>query len=223
MFYVIMRFFIAYFLCHLTVCSTAYAQPGNSHKDATVVFIGNSITLGWKTAYPEFFANGYFVNKGIGGQTTVQILSRFQTDVIDLHPHTVIVMGGTNDIAGLGGYMPVDSIFLNLVKMVEMALKHHINVILCSVLPAHAYACCPSIKPIPLIAELNVKLRSLAAKKKIQYLDYYSVLLNDRKGIDPLWSDDGVHPNKVGYARMVPMTMAAIVSSLESKPFGNYK
>lgn len=194
-----------------------HAQLSNGNLEMrrpTVVFMGNSITLGWKTYYPEFFENGYMVNKGIGGQTTSQMRERFSQDVLAINPQIVVLMGGTNDIAGLGGETTVDAIFDNLKAMVDMAVDNGIAVVLCSVLPAHAYGCCPAARPIPMIAALNAKLQEYADNSALIYVDYYSLLVDERKGIDAQWTVDGVHPNKAGYVKMIPPTLAAIFKSL---------
>jgi len=186
-------------------------------KQPKVVFMGNSITLGWETYYPELFDGGYWVNRGIAGQTTFQMLNRFEADVLAADPEIVVLMGGTNDIAGLGRSITVDSIFINITQMVELALNRQVEVALCSVLPAHEFYCCPDVRPIPKIAALNAKLSNYAKRKKLVYIDYYSLLVDERKGIGKDWTEDGVHPNRAGYAKMLPLTIASIL-----KAYGKY-
>lgn len=197
----------------------AYAITSDrSGKRPKVVFMGNSITWGWKTYYPELFEEGGWVNRGIGGQTTSQMLNRFEADVLSTDPEIVVLMGGTNDIAGLGGPMTVAAIFANIVRMVELARKRQVAVVLCSVLPAHEYYCCPDVQPIPMIAALNAKLSGYAKRERLIYVDYYSLLVDERKGIRKDWTADGVHPNRAGYAKMLPVTIASILEA-----YGKYR
>lgn len=178
-----------------------------------VIFMGNSITYGWVTAYPELFGHGYWENCGIGGQTTAQLLERFDRDVLQKAPDVVVLGGGTNDIAGLGGPTTVEAIYANLLEMVEAARKRHIAVVLCAVLPAATYACCPDVNPVPWISELNACLRVYAATEQIVFVDYHTLLVDDRNGIRSEWTEDGVHPNKAGYAEMLPLTLSSILKA----------
>lgn len=186
----------------------------NKHKivkgEGVIVFMGDSITQGWTALMPDFFSGRNYINKGIGGQTTSQMRARFNTDVLAFQPHAVVLLGGTNDIAGLGGDIPVDSIFRNIAGMAFLARRHDVKVILCSVIPAYEYACCKSIKPVPLIAELNEKLKSFAEKEGFLYVDYFKVLSDKKRGFRTELTSDGVHPNKAGYEIMSPLLLKAI-------------
>lgn len=184
-------------------------------REKPVVFMGDSITQGWQTLMPDFFTGKPFINKGIGGQTTRQMLARFQSDVLDLHPHAVVILGGTNDIAGLGGDMPVDSIFQQIVTMAGMAKANGIRVILCSVVPAYEYACCKSVKPVPLIAALNDKISNYCREEGIPYVDYFPVLADAQRGLHKTLTEDGVHPNRAGYEKMRPLLEKAIERSYQ--------
>ncbi len=175
-----------------------------------VVFMGNSITEGWKQADPELFSHPGFVNRGIGGQTTPQMLLRFRQDVISLKPRAVVILAGTNDIAGNTGPMTLDQIRDNIISMVELALANDIEVILCSVLPAFEYTWRPGLNPNIKIPELNRMLRSYALEKNLYYLDYFSAMADDRNGLPAKLAADGVHPTKAGYEVMKGMLLEAL-------------
>lgn len=183
-------------------------------REKKVVFMGDSITQGWQTVMPDFFSEKNYINKGIGGQVTAQMLERFNRDVLMERPQAVVILAGTNDIAGLGGDLPVASIFKNIVAMSTMAKDNGIKVILCSVLPAYEYSCCKSVKPVPLIAALNAKLKGYAGKERFVYVDFFSVLADQRKGLSAELTNDGVHPNKTGYELMQPIILKAIRHTL---------
>lgn len=179
-------------------------------KRGTIVFMGDSITQNWQILMPDFFSSNNYINKGMGGQTTTQMMARFNEDVLANHPHAVVLLGGTNDIAGLGGYIAVDSILKNIATMAARARECGIKVILCSVIPAYEYDCCKSVNPVPLIAALNDKLKTFAQKEGFIYVDYFSVLSDERKGLRAELTNDGVHPNKKGYELMRPLILRAI-------------
>jgi lysophospholipase L1-like esterase len=178
-----------------------------------VVFFGDSITDSWIHNGGTFFPGKPYVNRGIGGQTTPQMLIRFRQDVVDLHPETVVILAGTNDIAGNTGPSTLKMIEDNFRSMVEIAKANHIRVILSSVLPVADYPWRPGLEPAPKIQSLNVWLRSYAAEQKLTYLDYYSAMVDANGGMKPGISHDGVHPNAAGYAIMEPMAEAAIASA----------
>lgn len=205
------RFTWAVLCCLMLGC--AAAKRAEEERKKPVVFMGDSITQGWQALMPEFFAGKPFVNKGIGGQTTRQMLARFQTDVLDLHPHAVVILGGTNDIAGLGGDIPVDSIFQNIVTMAGLAKAYGMKVILCSVIPAYEYACCKTVAPVPLIAALNEKISRYCREEGISYVDYFPVLADEQRGLDKALTGDGVHPNRAGYEKMRRLLENAIERS----------
>jgi len=179
-----------------------------------VVFMGNSITEGWPNADPEYFSKPNYVNRGISGQTTPQMLLRFRADVIDLQPKVVLILAGTNDIAGNTGPMSLEEIRDNIISMSELAKSNGIAVIISSVLPAHDYAWRPGLEPNIKIPKLNAMLKKYAFANEITYLDYFAAMVDNRKGLPIELSEDGVHPTKEGYAIMKPLAEAAIKKAL---------
>jgi acyl-CoA thioesterase-1 len=173
-----------------------------------VVFLGDSITQGWDLS--AFFKGKPYVNRGISGQTTPQILLRFRQDVLALKPDMVVILAGTNDLAENTGPTTLAMIEDNLKSMAELARENGVRPILASVLPAAAYPWKPEIQPIEKILALNQWMKEYAGKEGIVYLDYYSSLVNDQHGLRSEFSDDGVHPNAVGYSIMAPLTADAI-------------
>jgi len=179
-----------------------------------VVFMGNSITEGWGTTYPEFFKGKPYINRGIGGQTTPQMLLRFRADVINLKPALVVILAGTNDIAGNTGPSTLEMIADNIFSMAELAKANNIKVILCSVLPVYDYPWKPGLQPAEKIIALNSMIRKYAEKNKIPYVDYHSQLANDKKGFKIEFAPDGVHPNEAGYKFMAPILEKIIAKTL---------
>ena len=179
-----------------------------------IVFMGNSITEGWPNKDPEYFANPNYVNRGIGGQTTPQMLLRFRADVIDLQPKVVVILAGTNDIAGNTGPMTLEEIRDNIISMSELAKANGIAVIISSVLPAHDYVWRPGLEPNIKIPKLNAMLKAYAETNGIVYLDYFSAMVDDRNGLSKELAEDGVHPTVKGYAMMKPLAEAAIKKAL---------
>ena len=172
-----------------------------SHKGPAVVFIGDSITQLWgqeKTGHPDFFSKNNYVNKGISGNKTTDLLSRFQKDVIDLDPYCVVIEGGTNDIAAFTS----DNILERIKKMAEMARKAHIDVVVGSVPPSNSFPKLPDFRPEDRIIELNGMIKQWADSEGIPYVDYYSVLVDDQKGLKEAYQKDTVHPNAKGYTAM---------------------
>lgn len=182
-----------------------------------VVFMGNSITEGWGQIYPEFFAGKPYINRGIGGQTTPQMLLRFRADVIDLKPAVVVILAGTNDIAGNTGPSTLKMIEDNIFSMAELANAHGIKVVLSSVLPVFDYPWKPGLQPVEKIASLNEHIKQYAAKNGFIYLDYFSSLADERKGMKAAYATDGVHPNVAGYKVMGPLAEAAIAKALSQQ------
>jgi lysophospholipase L1-like esterase len=174
-----------------------------------VVMFGDSITEGWAKADPGLFRRGV-INRGIGGQTSAQMLVRFRQDVIDLKPVALHILAGTNDIAGNTGPTTLETVVANIRSMIELAKAHHIHVILGSVLPAQRFDWAPEQRPAPQIAELNRQLAALARKKDVRFVDYYSAMTNPTGGLDPADAQDGVHPTSAGYAKMRPLVDRAI-------------
>jgi lysophospholipase L1-like esterase len=182
-----------------------------------VVFMGNSITEGWINICPGFFAGKPYINRGISGQTTPQMLVRFRADVINLKPALVIILAGTNDIAGNTGPSTLDMILDNIISMAELAKASQIKVILCSVLPALDYPWKPGVNPAEKIETLNQMIKNYCEKSGMQYLDYYSTMADERKGLKYAYTDDGVHPNEQGYRVMAPIAEEAISKALARK------
>jgi len=177
-----------------------------------VVFMGDSITQGWKL--DEAFPGKPYVNRGISGQTTPQMLVRFRQDVIDLKPKVVVILAGTNDIAGNTGPMTLEQTEGNLASMAELATANGIRVVLCSVLPAFDYHWAPGLAPAPKIAQINAWLKDYAAQKGYVYVDFYSAMKDDRGGLPATLSADGVHPLPAGFAIMSPLAEAGIEKAL---------
>ena len=176
-----------------------------------VVLMGNSITEGWKSMDKEFFERSGFINRGIGGQTTPQMLLRFRQDVIDLRPRVVVILAGTNDIAGNTGPMTLDQIMDNLISMAELARQNDIEVILCSVLPAFDYTWRPGLEPNKKIPALNAMiLEYTKSNEGVHYLDYFSAMADDRNGLPKTYSEDGVHPTLEGYKVMEPLLLEVV-------------
>ncbi|MBC8301182.1 MAG: acylhydrolase [Pelagibacterales bacterium] len=168
-----------------------------------IVLMGDSITESWSSYSPDFFSNNsYLINKGISGETTSQMLDRFDSDVLSLKPESVIILAGINDIAQNTGYISVSEIFYNVVLMTNLAQKTHINPVLCSVLPANKLPWRPDIKPAELVIELNQKIKNYCKENNIVYLDYFSSMVGEKKELRPELTYDGVHPNKEGYIIM---------------------
>jgi len=191
-----------------------------------VVFMGDSITDSWDDPrYGGFFPGKPYVNRGISGQTTPQMLIRFRPDVIALKPAVVVILAGTNDIAGNTGPMTLEAIEDNLGSMAELARVHGIRVVLASLLPVSDYEKTadgqPRIqttrRPPEKIRALNAWIRSYAAENKLTYLDYYSAMIDDRGFLRDELSNDGLHPNDKGYEVMGPLAEQAITRALKAK------
>ena len=173
-----------------------------SNPGRRVVFMGDSITEGWSALYPNFFQNKNYINRGISGQTTPQMLVRFRADVIDLKPSAVAILAGTNDIAENTGPSNVKMITDNIFSMADLADAHKIKVILCSVLPVYKYPWKTILDPPSFIYEVNTMLKDYCLNKNYKYIDYFSQMVNEKKGLDESLSEDGVHPNEKGYKIM---------------------
>jgi lysophospholipase L1-like esterase len=180
-----------------------------------VIFMGNSITEGWSRFSPGFFEEKSFVNRGISGQTSPQMLARFRQDVIDLKPSVVLILAGTNDIAGNTGYSTIEMIMDNIMSMAELATLHQIKVILCSVLPAYDYPWRKGLEPAGKILRLNSLIKDFAYSKGYIYLDYYSSMSDEKGGMKEELSYDGVHPNEKGYKIMEELALPAIKKALD--------
>jgi acyl-CoA thioesterase I len=186
-------------------------KPG----EMRVVFMGDSITEGWHLDSAEGFPGKGYINRGISGQTTPQMLVRFRQDVIDLQPKVVVILAGTNDIAGNTGPMTLEETEGNLMDMAELAAANHIKVVLCSVTPAIDFWWARGLDPAPKIDTLNAWIRGYAAAKHLVYVDYHSVLKDAQDGLPKNLSPDGVHPNAAGYAIMAPLAEAGIEKAMK--------
>jgi len=183
-----------------------------------VVFMGDSITAGWIfTGADGFFRDKPYINRGISGQTTPQMLVRFRQDVIDLKPKVVVILAGTNDIAGNTGPMTLEQTEENLASMADLAVANHIRVVLCSVLPAYDYPWKRDLEPAPKILAINAWMKLLAAQKHYVYVDYHSAMKDEQDGLPPTLSHDGVHPLPAGYAVMTPLVEEGIQKALKGK------
>jgi len=175
-----------------------------------VVLMGDSITEAWGQLSPDFFSGKPYINRGISGQTTPQMLIRFRPDVIALKPKIVLILGGTNDIAGNTGPSSIGMITDNIASMAVLAKAANIKVILSSVLPAYDYPWAPGLKPAEKIASLNQWIQNYTIENGCIYLDYYSSMLDENKGMQAEYSPDGVHPNAAGYAIMEVLAQRVI-------------
>jgi lysophospholipase L1-like esterase len=190
-------------LCRYRQANRALPSP------IRVVFMGDSITENWVQADPALFSRGV-VGRGISGQTSPQMLLRFFQDVIDLHPKLVHIMAGTNDIAGNTGPSAEKDFQNNLRAMVELAQAHHIRVALASIPPASAFPWQPTMRPAESVRQLNAWLRQYARDTHSRYIDYYGALNDGQGGLKPNLSNDGVHPNREGYAAMKKLAVEGI-------------
>lgn len=182
-----------------------------------VVFMGNSITDGWINNFPEYFSENGYVDRGISGQTTPQMLVRFRADVINLKPEVVTILAGTNDIAGNTGPSTLEMIADNIFSMAELARANGIKVILSSILPVYDYPWKPGLQPAEKIIKLNAMIKEYADKHKMVYLDYFSSFADERNGMKAEYSKDGVHPNKEGYKVMMELCSEAIKKAMKQK------
>ncbi len=185
-----------------------------------VVFFGDSITDIWKLE--DYFPGKPYLNRGIGGQTTPQMLVRFRQDVIDLHPRVVVILAGTNDIAGNTGPMRLEDIEADYASMAELARANHVALVFSSVLPVHNYT--PKSQdffaqrsPEKILA-LNRWLKEYCAAHGLVYLDYFAAMVDDKGLLRRDLAEDGLHPNAAGFKIMAPLAEAAISRSLAGKP-----
>ena len=199
----------------------APAAPG----EARVVFFGDSITDRWSQPQSGgFFPGRPYVNRGIGGQTTGQMLMRYRADVLMLKPRAVVILAGTNDLAGNAGPVTPDQLFDNLVTMAELATLHRVEVVLASILPVSDDkvdgAGQPLIrsrsKPVELLKAINQRIAAYAAANGHTYLDYFTPMATAAGTLKPALNDDGLHPNKAGYEVMLPLADKAIAAALKN-------
>ncbi len=191
-----------------------YRYENDNNKAMTqhpqVVFMGNSLTDHWVEKRPEFFNEHNFVGRGISGQTSSEMLVRFQADVISLKPKAVVILAGTNDIAQNNGQISYEHIVQNIQSMCELAKVHHIKPILCSLPPSIAFFWRPGFQPADSIVALNTKLQQYARKNHIMYVDYWSELVANDRGMRPEYTIDGCHLTHEGYSVMEEIIIKAL-------------
>jgi lysophospholipase L1-like esterase len=193
------------------VYEAANARLDSLQTRVEVVFYGNSITQIWNEIRPHFFTDNGFTGRGIGGQTSSELLVRMRQDVIDLHPHTVVIMCGVNDIARNNGPISLKHTVGNIISMCELAQANNIRPVLCSLLPARSFYWNPAIEDAPQqIRELNALIAKYAREQHILYVDYYSAMVDTDGGLRKGLSDDEVHPNHAGYQIMEPIILHAL-------------
>ena len=205
----IRKFNIKSFLLILIISSANILEANDKNhvlkENRKIVFLGNSIIEFWPN-YTNFFSiNELYINKGISSQTTIQMLKRFQTDVINQNPYSVIILAGINDIAQNTGPITVNEIAENIIKMSELAIEKNINVIICSLLPANKFMWNLSINPTYKVIYLNSLLKKYYKENNIVFVDYYSEMTDWGGGLKtPQYTSkyDLVHPNKKGYEKM---------------------
>lgn len=186
-------------------------QPNHERK---VVFMGDSITENWGELKPDFFSKDNFINRGISSQTSSQMLIRFRSDAIDLQPSLIIILAGTNDIAGNTGPTTVQMVADNIISMSELAISNNIKSIISSILPVYNYNWSPVAEPIEKIIRLNQILKEYSVDNNLMYLDYYASMVDERPGLKKEFSQDEVHPNKVAYEVMSTLALDAIGTTL---------
>jgi len=191
--------------------------PSPATGENRVVFFGDSITDSWGRNVGTFFPGKPYVNRGIGGQTTAQMLIRFWPDVVALHPAVVVILAGTNDVAGTTGPATPEMIEDNFRSMTAIAKQNGIRVVLASITPVGHYPWKPDIQPVPIIRQLNQWLHEFCIEQHLVYLDYYAAMADENGAMKPGLSSDGVHPTVVGYAVMAPLAEAAIAQALAQK------
>lgn len=217
-------FFLSLIAALFSPSAKAADDPGNTAHyaqankklapptDHRVVYFGDSITELWGAGIPGLMSDDV-LNRGISGQTTDQMLARFDADVINLQPKIVHILAGTNDIAGNGGPVNLDRVKSNLQTMVERAQRNGISVVLASILPVKSYFWNPSVDAVPLIRNLNDWIVGFARGHQLSYVDYFSAFDDGSGGFITKYSNDGVHPNQAGYAVMVPLARQAILNA----------
>ena len=193
-----------------------YAEANKKVKiPANVVFMGNSITDGWWPADSTFFIKNNFIDRGISGQTTEEMLVRFRQDVINLKPKAVVILAGINDIAYNNGFITLENVFGNMVSMAELAKVNNIKVIFCSTMPAYDFPWRPGLEPAGKVIQLNKWLKKYCKKNGLTYVDYHSAMKDDRDGLPANLSKDGVHPNMEGYKIMEKLVLEGVNKTLK--------
>ena len=175
-----------------------------------IVFMGNSITEDWKSLSPSFFLDNNYVNRGIGGETSTQMLLRFRSDVINLQPTAVVILAGINDIAENQGPISIPDIARNIFFMSQLASENNVKVILCSLLPAYDFSWRPGLNPKDKVVSLNELIKKHALENDYEYVDYFSSMVDERKGLIKEYGNDEVHPNLEGYKVMESIIQTSI-------------
>jgi acyl-CoA thioesterase I len=188
--------------------------PEAAAGEKRVVFYGDSITDAWARKPEEFFPGKPYVGRGISGQTTPQMLVRFQQDVVHLKPAVVVILAGTNDIAGNTGPSTPEMIEDNFMSMLAIARANNIRFVVSSILPADHYSWRPGVQPAEEIRAMNARLKAMCEREHLVYLDYYAAMANTKGGLDPDLAADGVHPTAKGYAMMSPLAEKAVAAAL---------
>ena len=200
---------------------TARYRAENAKLPATesgrVVFMGNSITEGWAPLFAKLFPGKPYVGRGISGQTTAQMLPRFRQDVITLHPAVVVILAGTNDIAGNTGPATLEEIRDNIASMADLARANGIHVVLCSVLPVYDYPWKPGLEPAAKIMTLNTWLKAYADAHDAVYVDLHAIMRDDRNGLKSEYTYDGVHLSEPGYRLMSTLVEQGIAAALSAR------
>jgi lysophospholipase L1-like esterase len=200
------------FLARYRDANAALGDPKPGER--RVVFMGNSITDAWAKSFPTMFPGKPYVGRGISGQTTPQMLVRFRQDVVALQPKVVVILAGTNDIAGNTGPSTLEMIEDNLMSMTEIAKANGIRVVLSSVLPVFDYPWRRGLEPAAKIITLNAWMKTYATRVGAVYLDYHSAMVDERQGLRAELTRDGVHPTEAGYRVMAPLAENAIAEAL---------
>ena len=195
----------------------APAAPGEQR----VVFFGDSITEIWGHRGSEFFPGKPYINRGISGQTSAQMVVRFHPDVVNLHPKAVVILAGTNDVAANTGPMSAEATLDDFRAMVEMARANNIKLIIGSIPPADDFPWRRGLEPATKIRALNEKLHAYCVSEGIPWIDYYSALADEKGAMKPGLSIDGVHPSPAGFAVMAPLAEAAIENTLAKSRTSN--
>jgi lysophospholipase L1-like esterase len=198
---------------HLKKYEQSNSELKKINEPDRVVFMGNSITEGWSNFDKDFFINNPFVNRGIGGQTTPQMLIRFKPDVVNLNPKAVVILAGINDIAENTGPVTIENIAENIISMAEIAKANEIKVFICSTLPAIDFPWSPGMDPGPKVVKLNSILKNYCDSNNIPYVDYFSAMSDEKGGLkvpEYTTAEDLVHPNLAGYKVMEKIILKAL-------------
>lgn len=203
------------FLCRYRADNAALRARG---ERPAVVLMGDSITEGWIEADPSFFRDNNFVDRGISGQSSPQMVARFAQDVVALHPRAVHILAGTNDIGGATGPITEDEFAANINAMIDMAQANRIAVILALLPPMSMLLPRPEFDTRAMVPRLNARLRQIAATRRVALVDYYTPLASANGAFDPRYANDGVHPTRKGYAIMEPLARQVIARTLGGTP-----